>query len=629
MGLEMSYAATIGNRILTLPIRAIRSLGRRGVVNTAWRAWLTVHGAYREWQLGIRTQGSIDGCQLGAGPDSFGYQPIPYSSFDAAMRRVPIAAGQDVFVDYGCGMGRAIVLAARLPFQRVIGVEHSAPLCDVARDNVSRARGKLQCPDIRVVNADAQTYTVPDDASVLFLFNPFGEPIVRSVLQRIRESLERRPWELRIVYALPNTRRDLLAEQSWLTLQDDLETVHADWQRLAIYSTDVHRQSPAREFLSQSQPVDLISNGCDACQQPELNRSGELQIQLRRCDQLTDTEWSAWADFQERDPALESPYFRPEFTRAVAAARDVEVAVLESAGEAVGFFPFQRIGRNVAQPVGGRISDYQGVIGRPGLTWDAEKMLRECDLAAWHFDHVLCSQRPFCDYHHATDRSPYLDLSNGFEVYRESLRKSGADELKQALRKARKLEREVGPLSFLADVKEPELFSLLVEWKSRQYRRTHVSDVFAASWTVQVLETILRHSGPVFAGVLSVLYAADRPVAMHLGMRSRGVLHWWFPAYDPQFRTYSPGRILLAELARAAESLGIEKIDLGRGVASYKARSMSGSVQVAEGSVDLRPVARVLRQRWRRARDWVRSSPLAGPARVPRRVFRQLCDWAC
>jgi len=632
----MSLAAsamTLGMKMFALPIRTIVSVRRHGLLNAARLGWLAAQGGYREWSLGIRTQGSIDGRQLGAGPDSFGYQPIPYNSFDVAMRCVPIVPGRDVFVDYGCGMGRAIILAARRPFRGVIGVERSSELCAVARNNITRARRKLQCPNVQVVNSDAQDYLVPDDATVFFLFNPFGESTVRCVLQRILESLERNPRKLTIVYALPKCCGDPLDEQPWLTLKHDLKTVHADWQRLAIYATDEPLPSesplPGGRGLPHGPSATRGASVANAeCTRPDPQPPAEsIQIQLQRCDQLTAADWNAWTRFQEQDPALESPFFRPEFTRVLASVQDVEIAVLKSAGKTVGFFPFQRRGHNVAQPVGGRISDYQGVISQLGLNWDAEVLIRGCDLLAWDFDHLLCSQQPFRDHHHLTDLSPYLDLGDGFTAYRESLRKSGADELKQTLRKARKLQREVGKLTFSADSKDPRLLAQLIEWKSRQYRRTRVHDVFAESWTTRVLEATLQQNQTSFAGVMSVLYVADKPLAIHMGMRAHGVLHWWFPAYDPQFSAYSPGRILLAELAQAAQSLGVKKIDLGRGVAPYKARAMSGSVAVAEGSVDLRPLARLLRERWRCTRDWVRSSALHGPARAPRQLIYQIRDW--
>jgi CelD/BcsL family acetyltransferase involved in cellulose biosynthesis len=110
-------------------------------------------------------------------------------------------------------------------------------------------------------------------------------------------------------------------------------------------------------------------------------------------------------------------------------------------------------------------------------------------------------------------------------------------------------------------------------------------------------------------------------------MRSGSVLHWWFPAYDHELAHFGPGRILLALVAQQCESLGIDKIDMGRGVAKYKSLVMSGTTEVAVGSVDLRPVARCLRHSWRQTRDWVRHSPLYGPARIPGRIIHRINEW--
>lgn len=352
------------------------------------------------------------------------------------------------------------------------------------------------------------------------------------------------------------------------------------------------------------------------------------EIEVRRFDELTDSQLADWSRFQQADPALEGPYFRPEFTRVVASVRgNVEVALLLEEGRTVGFFPFERRGRCVARPVGGPLSDYQGVIGCRGLSWDAAALVRGCGLAAWNFDHLLASQGPFEPYHQQSSLSPYLDLSEGFETYRASLRKSGLNELRQTLRKGRKMDREVGPLRFEPESKDPEMLATMIRWKSDQYRRTGVTDVFAFPWTTRVLQQILQEDGPSFRGVLSVLHAGDKPVSIHMGMQSGGCLHWWFPAYDPEFAVFSPGRILLAQMAQEAQSLGVRKIDLGHGAEPYKQRAMSGAVAVAEGSVELRPLARIFRQCWRNTRDWVRSSPLRGPAGVPNRLLHRFRRW--
>ena len=139
-----------------------------------------------------------------------------------------------------------------------------------------------------------------------------------------------------------------------------------------------------------------------------------MKISVVPGEKLTPELVLRWSQLQRRDPALASPYFRPEFTRAVAAVRDdVEVGVMRQGGEVVGFFPYQRSRRNVGRPVGGRLSDYQGVIAQSGVCWDAEELLRGCRLRAWHFDHLLTAQEPFSKYHRVAAESPYIDIGDG------------------------------------------------------------------------------------------------------------------------------------------------------------------------------------------------------------------------
>lgn len=353
-----------------------------------------------------------------------------------------------------------------------------------------------------------------------------------------------------------------------------------------------------------------------------------MQVKLTTPSGLTSDEIAAWAGFQEQSPEFDSPYFRPEFSQAVAAVRsDVEVAVLLEHGKPAGFFSFQRSGGHVAKPVGGRLSDYQAVVCRAGLEFDAAEFVRACGLKALDFDHMVATQQPFQAYHRFIDQSPYLDLSHGFDRYREALRKSARDVMQTTFRLSRKLAREVAPIRCEVFSQDPAAFESLLQWKSAQYRETNVTDVFSFPWTTDLLREIWKRQSDSLQGALSVLYAGERPVAAHFGMRSGNVLHWWFPAYDREFADYGPGRVLLALMAQQCESYGISKIDLGRGVAKHKSLVMSGATEVAVGSVDLRPVARCLRNSWRQTRDWVRNSPLYKPARVPGRIIHRISEW--
>jgi CelD/BcsL family acetyltransferase involved in cellulose biosynthesis len=336
----------------------------------------------------------------------------------------------------------------------------------------------------------------------------------------------------------------------------------------------------------------------------------------------------AWAEIQRATPALDSPYFRPEFTAAVAAVRrDVEVAVLERDGAPLGFLPFQRARWNVGFPVGVKVSDFHGVVAAPGLEWDARELIRGCGLATWQFDHLLAEQKAFEPHHYRPERSPYLDLSRGFEAWRGERRRSGSRLVDQVLRKARKIEREVGPLRFEWHTDSRAVFEQLLAWKREQLGGTEAVNVLHRPWVVALLERIRGTVGDDFSGVLSALYAGDELIGVHLGMRSRHVLHWWFPTYRREFQRYSPGLILLVELVRAASERSVQRLDLGKGPEAYKYSLESGSIALAEGAVDCRAAIRLSRLAWRRTRERVHASPLRGAARIPGRAFYHLRQW--
>jgi CelD/BcsL family acetyltransferase involved in cellulose biosynthesis len=350
-----------------------------------------------------------------------------------------------------------------------------------------------------------------------------------------------------------------------------------------------------------------------------------INVDLVGADRLSPAEIAIWSQLQSADSALDSPFFRPEFTLAVAAVRhDVEVAILRDGSEPVGFFPYQRQTRRIARPVGGHLSDFQGLIARKGLAVDPQHILAACGLTAWQFDNLPASQESFAPYQCVGSDSPYLDLRGGFAAYRQEKEQGGSGTIAQIERTRRKLERDVGPVRLVPHATERRLFDLLLEWKVEQYRRLQVPNCLAASWTVALLDRIRHIDEPAFAGLLSVLYAGERPVALHLGMRAHGVLHAWFPTYDRDFAKYSPGLMFWVEIARNAKELGIYRIDLGKGQEQYKVRLQSGVTRVTEGSVDRRRVAASLRRGWLYTRDFLRATPLRGPGRA---VLRYARNW--
>jgi SAM-dependent methyltransferase len=94
------------------------------------------------------------------------------------------------FIDLGCGKGRPLLVAAERPFREVVGVDLSSELAGIARSNaaIMQARQSGRAP-IRVVVGDAASYPLPSGDVVLFLYNPFGAPIVAEVLAGVERAI--------------------------------------------------------------------------------------------------------------------------------------------------------------------------------------------------------------------------------------------------------------------------------------------------------------------------------------------------------------------------------------------------------------------------------------------------------
>jgi CelD/BcsL family acetyltransferase involved in cellulose biosynthesis len=186
----------------------------------------------------------------------------------------------------------------------------------------------------------------------------------------------------------------------------------------------------------------------------------------------------------------------------------------------------------------------------------------------------------------------------------------------QARRKARKAEAEYGHLRFEAESVDAQALDSVITLKRAQYAVTGARDYFAAPERIALLHRLLRTRVDGFAGVLSTIHVGSRLLAAHFGIRSDGVLHWWFPVYDPELAAFAPGWILLRKLTAAAPELGLTRIDLGRGDDEYKRRAKTGETIVCQAYVTQSRAALATRRMRSILVDVARSSSL------PRKVRR-------
>ncbi|AJC59838.1 class I SAM-dependent methyltransferase [Streptomyces sp. 769] len=121
------------------------------------------------------------------------YSPTPVQTIRQAIAASPLRYEDISFVDFGSGKGRAMLVASEFPFRKVIGVEFSRRLCETARENVERYRGPRKCGTVDVRCQDAAAFTIPDDASFFYFYEPFTVAVAQQVLRNIEASVRSHP----------------------------------------------------------------------------------------------------------------------------------------------------------------------------------------------------------------------------------------------------------------------------------------------------------------------------------------------------------------------------------------------------------------------------------------------------
>lgn len=217
-------------------------------------------------EFGVRTSGLIAGRHLGSGHRNdrhvTAYYAVAPSVFQGMIVRWrscrPLAPIDEyTFVDLGAGMGRAMLLAAAHPFRAVLGVELHPTLARIARKNLAfwRAAGRSRA-STRMFCRDALEFPLPAGPCVVFLFNPFGAPVLRRLLRSWKLILAERPAQLDILYVnneqesvlrrepeferlfhgpIRRSHPDAVADRTILKRQPGAEYAAPGWEDCSIY----------------------------------------------------------------------------------------------------------------------------------------------------------------------------------------------------------------------------------------------------------------------------------------------------------------------------------------------------------------------------------------------------------
>jgi SAM-dependent methyltransferase len=198
----------------------VASVHRVGPANTLLALASRINDLMFDWRYGLETARRIELSELTIKSDSATrgspYQPTGVWAFRQIFRKVNIPKPA-VFVDYGCGKGRALVLACLEDVESGVGIEFSEELCDIAENNVRAIQHKLhRKSQFQVLCMDATKYEYLGNENVFYFFYPFDEVIMQSVLSDIVRSVDEVPREAVVIIHCPFTHPRWALDESRL-----------------------------------------------------------------------------------------------------------------------------------------------------------------------------------------------------------------------------------------------------------------------------------------------------------------------------------------------------------------------------------------------------------------------------
>jgi CelD/BcsL family acetyltransferase involved in cellulose biosynthesis len=171
-------------------------------------------------RAGVYTIGRVTVQELGLSPEkSVRYEATPVSFFHSVLSKLAVDYQRTVFIDFGSGKGRTLLLACHYPFRSIIGVEISPALCQIAVDNVNRYLAHRETSsEISVVCKGIDEFEYEglgiSDHLLVYIFNPCTGLVLAPAVEQLSR-LAARGVSVTIIYLNP-VWLDVLTNASWL-----------------------------------------------------------------------------------------------------------------------------------------------------------------------------------------------------------------------------------------------------------------------------------------------------------------------------------------------------------------------------------------------------------------------------
>jgi len=137
------------------------------------------------------------------------YGPSNYQEIKNIFKQYPFSK-KDHLIDYGCGLGRVMIIAALYSCKNITGIEINKDIYDNAAKNIKSFQKRFKKLRVRfhLHHIDASDYVIDDDINKFFFYDPFHLKIFIKLIYSIEQSLARNDRTITLFFYRP--------EKSWI-----------------------------------------------------------------------------------------------------------------------------------------------------------------------------------------------------------------------------------------------------------------------------------------------------------------------------------------------------------------------------------------------------------------------------
>lgn len=129
--------------------------------------------------------------------------PSSFYEFLEGLKNTGLPFNEVSMVDIGCGEGRILNFGMLLGFKEVIGIELDDTASKKAIENCEKLKSKGYNTAFHIQQGDAALYSLPENINLVYLFNPFREKTMESIVDKIAAHVNKFKTSLYVIYCVP------------------------------------------------------------------------------------------------------------------------------------------------------------------------------------------------------------------------------------------------------------------------------------------------------------------------------------------------------------------------------------------------------------------------------------------